>query len=143
VPPTFATVTIPARRARSHRKSRFIQVTLYVLLLAMLTCLSGQFPEAEPPYGHLAVASSEVPLPPDDSEGEILDVSDTPDRCHDAGSGAAAFSKSSARVLLPATATTLLKDEADRLTPDPRGAARRLPPSGGRPALISLCQWRI
>jgi len=143
VPPTFATVTIPARRARSHRRNRFIRTTLHVLLLAMLACLSEQFPAAEPPYGHLAGASSEVPLPPDDSEGEILDVSDTPDRCHDTGSGTAAFSNSPARASSPATAATSLTDAADRLSHDPRGAARGHPPSGGRPALISLCQWRI
>jgi hypothetical protein len=143
VPPSFPTVTIPARRARSRRKNRFIRITLYVLLLAMLTCLSEQYHAAEWPYGHLAAESSEVPLPPGDFEGENLDVSDTPDRCHDTGSGAAAISNSSARASSPATAAVSLKDEADRLSHDPHGAARRLPPSGGRPALISHCQWRI
>lgn len=143
MPPTVATAPIHAPRVRSHRENRFIRTALYVLLLALLTCLSGQFHAAEPPYGHLAAESSEVPLPPDHSEGEILDVSDTPDRCHDTGSGPAALSKSSARASSPATAAASLKNAADRLSHDPRGAARRLPPSGGRPALVSLCQWRI
>ncbi|MFI1721938.1 hypothetical protein [Streptomyces sp. NPDC020489] len=115
---------------------------LYVLLFALLTCLSEQLHAAEPPYGHLAAESSD-PLPPDSSEGEILDVSDTPDRCHDTGSGPVVFSQSSAGVSSPATAATSLNDAADRVSHDPRGAARRLPPSGGRSALTSLCQWRI
>lgn len=143
MPPTFATAPIHAPRVRSHRKNRFIRTTVYVLLLALLTCLSEQLHASEPPYRHLAVESSEVPLPPADSEGEILDVSDPPDRCHDTGSRPAAFSKSSARLSSLATASASLNDAADRLLHDPRGAARRLPPSGGRPALISLCQWRI
>lgn len=143
MPPTFATAPLHAPRVRSHRKNRFIRTTLYVLLLALLTCLSEQFHASEPPYGHLAAASSEVPSPPHDSEGEFLDVSDTPDRCHDTGSGAATFSKSSARVSSSATVATSLTGAADRVSRDPRGAVRRLPPSGGRPALISHCQWRI
>ncbi|MFF7131064.1 hypothetical protein ACFZBZ_01880 [Streptomyces sp. NPDC008196] len=143
MPPTPATVTIHAPRARSHQHNRFIRTMLYVLLFALLTCLSEQFHAADPPYGHLAAESSEVPSLPDSSEGESLDVSDTPDRCHDTGSGPVAFSKSSARVSAPATAATSLNDAADRLSHDPRGAARGLPPSGGRPALVSLCQWRI
>lgn len=143
MPPTLATVTIHVPKARSHQKNRFILTTLYVLLLALLTCLSEQLHASEPPYGHLTAASSELPLHPDGPGSEILDVSDTPDRCHDAGSGAAAFSKSSARVSSPATAAASLTHAADRLSHDARGAARRLLPSGGRPALISLCQWRI
>lgn len=143
MPPTFATAPIHAARVRSHRKDRFIRTTLYVLLLALLTCLGEQRHAWEPPYGHLAAASSEVPLSPDTSEDEILDVSDTPDRCHDSGSGAATFLKSSARVSSPATAASSLTDAADRVSHDPLGAVRRLPPSGGRPALISFCLWRI
>lgn len=142
MPPTFATAPIHAPRVRSHRKNRFIRPTLYVLLLALLTCLSEQPHAPEPPYGHLPAASSEVPLPPDNSEDEILDVSDTPDRCHDTGSGAATFSNPSARVSSPAAATSLT-DAADRVSHDPRDAVRRIPPSGGRPTPISLCQWRI
>lgn len=145
MPPTPATVPIHAHPACSLRKNRFVWATLYALLLAMLTCLSDPLHTSEQPYGHLAAASSEAPSPPDGSEGGILDVSDTPDRCHDAPSEAAAFSKSSARVSSPATpdAASLTDDTQDRLSHDPRVAARRLPPSGGRSALISLCQWRI
>lgn len=144
MPPTPATVPIHAHTACSLRKNRFVWAALYALLLAMLTCLSDQLHMSEQPYGHLAAASSEAPSPPDDSGGESLDVSDTPDRCHDAPSEAAAFSKSSARVSSPATAgAASLTDAANRLSHDPRVAARRLPPGGGRSALISLCQWRI
>ncbi|MGW3645759.1 hypothetical protein [Streptomyces sp. NPDC000878] len=148
MPPTPATVPIHAHPhahpACSLRKNRFVWATLYALLLAMLTCLSDQLHTSEQPYGHLAAASSEAPSPPDGSEGGILDSSDIPDRCHDAPSEAAAFSKSSAPVSSPATADAVsLTDAANRPSHDPRDAARRLPPSGGRSALISLCQWRI
>ncbi|MDW4911178.1 hypothetical protein RB628_39220 [Streptomyces sp. ADMS] len=143
MPPTPATVPVHAPGARSLRQGRLVLTALYALLFAMLTCLSDQLHTSEQPYGHLAAASSEVPSPADDSEGESLDASDSPDRCHDAPSEAAAFSKSSARASSPATAPASLAGVADRLSHDPRVAARRLPPSGGRPALIALCQWRI
>jgi len=143
VPPTPATVPIHAHTAGPLRKSRFVWAALYALLFAMLTCLSEQLHTSEQPHGHSAAASSEAPSPPDDSEGEILDASDTPGRCHDDPSDPAAFSKSSAHVSSPVTAAASLTDAAYRLSHDPRVAARRLPPSGGRSALISLCQWRI
>ncbi|WP_369033374.1 hypothetical protein [Streptomyces adonidis] len=144
MPPTPATVRIHAHTACSLRRNRFVWGVLYALLLAVLTCLSDQLHTSEQPYGHSAAASSEAPPPPDDSEGESLDASGTPDRCHDAPSEAAAFSKSSARVSSPATVGAASPtDAADRLSHDPRGAARRLPPSGGRSALIVLCQWRV
>lgn len=148
MPPTPAAVPIHihihAHTACSLRRNRFVWAALYALLFAMLTCLSDQFLPSEQRHGHLAAASSEAPSPPDDSEDEILDASGTPDRCHDAPAEAAAFSKSSARVSSPATTDAAsLTDAADRLSHDPHGAARRLPPSGVRSALISLCQWRI
>lgn len=144
MPPPPATVpTIHAHMEDPLRRNRFVWAALYALLFAMLTCLSDQLHTSEQPHGHSAAASSEVPSPPDDSEGEIVGASDTPDRCHDAPSEAAAFSQSSARASSPVTAAASLTDAADRLSHDPRVTARRLPPSGGRCALISLCQWRI
>lgn len=144
--PMPATVPVHAHTACPLRRNRFVLVlaALYALLFAMLTCLSDQFLPSEQRHGHLASASSEAPSPPENSEGEVLDASDSPDRCHDAPSEAAAFSKSSARVSSSASAAAASPtDVVDRLSHDSRVAARRLPPSGGRPALISLCQWRI
>lgn len=143
MPPTPATVPLHAHTEGPLRRNRFVWAALYGLLFAVLTCLSDQFHTSEQPHGHLAAASSEAPSPPDDSEDEVSDASDTPDRCHDDPSEAAAYAKSSARVSSPVTAAASLTDVADRLSHDPRIAARRLPPSGGRCALISLCQWRI
>ncbi|BBC35073.1 hypothetical protein SGFS_063670 [Streptomyces graminofaciens] len=143
VPPTPATVPVHAPRARSLRKSGLVLIVLYALLLAMSACLGDQLHASEQPYGRSAAASSEVPPPVENSEREILDAPDSPDRCHDAGSEAATFWNSSTRV--PPSATTAVSQTGvpDLLSHDFRGATRRLPPSGGRPALISLCRWRV
>ncbi|MDQ1044944.1 hypothetical protein [Streptomyces sp. V4I2] len=126
--------------------TRLAHATLYALLLAtlaLLACLGDRLHTPEQPYGPSAAASSEIPSPPQRPEGETADGPDSPDLCPGARSQAAAVSKSWARVPAPATTAAAPTDPADLLARDPRSTARRLPPSGGRSALVALCQWRI
>ncbi|UUU25243.1 hypothetical protein [Streptomyces sp. DSM 40750] len=141
MPPTPAIVPTPASTACSSRRSRLVWTTLYALLLGLLACLGDQLHTPERPYGHLAAASSEVPSPERNFEGDGIDVPELPGRCTGARSEAAALS--SARVPPPTATAASLTDVPEVLSHDPRGAVRRLLPSGGRSALVSLCQWRI
>lgn len=145
MPPTPAVVPTHAPRARSRRRCRLGRTVLYALLYALLyampECLGEQFHASERLHGHLAAASSEVPSPAKKSEGETPDAPELSGRCLGVRPEAAALT--AARVPTPTTTVASLTDAPDLLSRDPRGAVRRLLPSGGRSALISLCQWRI
>ena len=124
------------------RRSLLVRSTLYALLFMLLACFGDQRHATESP-DRLAAASSEAPWPAEGPDGEILDASEFPDRCHGLGPGQAVLQQSPARIPLPAITALSLTDTAGASAQEPSGAVRRLLPSGGRSALTAICRWRI
>ncbi|WP_055527927.1 hypothetical protein [Streptomyces graminilatus] len=130
---------------RSRLALTALYALLYALLFAMPVCLGDQPHASEQPYGRSAAAPSEVQPRAKSPDSKVLDAPDSPDSCHDAGSEAATTSKSSTTPVRPSATTAVSRagDGSDLLSHDSRDATRRLPPSGGRSALVRLCQWRV
>ena len=127
---------------RLLRRSRLVRGLLYALLFTLLVCLGDQRHAPESP-ARLAAASSEAPLPAEGSDGENLDPSESPDRCHGPRLGQAVFPQPSPRIPPPAVAELSLTDATAIAVHQPSGAVRRPLPSGGRSVLTAICRWRI
>lgn len=143
MPPTSVISSAHVSWARSLRRSRLARSGLYALLVMLLACLGDRPHGPDQPYDRLAVASSEAPLSEGNPEGEILDASESPDRCLGSRAGAVARPQASARIPPPAVTTTTATGTTDSASIELSDAVRRLPQSGGRSALTILCRWRI
>jgi len=142
VPPTPALSRANDSCVRPLRRSRIVRGLLYALLFTLLVCLGDQRHAPESP-ARLAAASSEASLPAEGADGENLDPSESPDRCHGLRLGQAVVPQSSARIPPPAVAALSLTDTTAHPVRQASGAVRRLLPSGGRSALTAICRWRI
>jgi len=142
VPPTPALSRAHASWVRPLRRSRLVRGTLYALLFTFLACLADQHHAPESP-ARSAAASSEALLPAEGSDGENLDPSESPDRCHGPRLVQTVSQQSSARVPPPAVTALSLTDATATPVRQPPEAVRRLLPSGGRSALTAICRWRI
>lgn len=139
MPPTPALSRADALCVRPLRKRLLVIGTLLFMLLASL----GDQVHAPESPAHVAAASSEAPLPAEGSDGENLDPSESPDRCHDPRLPQAVSPQSFPRVPPPAVAVLSLTDATATPVRQPAGTVRRLLPSGGRSALTAICRWRI
>lgn len=116
---------------------------LYALLFMLLGCLSDRLHASEQPHDRLATPPGKALLLAENPEGEILDASDSFDRCLGSHRGPVARLQSAARVTPPAVTATARTDRTESPARQPSGAFRRLLPSGGRSALTAICRWRI
>nr|AHE39362.1 hypothetical protein pFRL4_129c [Streptomyces sp. F2] len=142
MPPTPTLSRAHTSRLRPLRRSRLVRSLLYALLFMLLACLGDQGHAPESP-ARLAAASSEAPVPAEGSDGENLDPSESPGRCHGPRLTQAASPQPSPRIPPPAVTALSLTDATATPMRQPPGAVRRLPPSGGRSALAAICRWRI
>jgi hypothetical protein len=148
VPLCPATSHAPALMTGSLPQRGLVRTTLYVLLFLVLACTGDLLHASERSHGshgRSAAAESDVPLSAASFEEDILDILDGtefPHHCHESGSGPATATPSAARILPLALTTGSAADTTGNLASAPSKASQP-PPSGGRPALIAICRWRI
>lgn len=143
-----ATSHAPATKAGSLPQCGFVRTTLYVLLFLVLACTGDLLHASERSHGshgshgRSAATASDVPSSAASFEEDILDGTEFPHHCHTSGSGPATATPSAARILPLALTTGSAVDPTDNPASVPSRASQ-VPPSGGRPALIAICRWRI